>query len=173
MTGPDVPAAVSDRLRPFLDGRWREIRERARELAADPRFAVTVGEDTETQRAHVLERMIALTEAGYSALGFPSRYGGRDDVGGSVTGFEMLATGDLSLLVKAGVQWGLFGGAVLHLGTARHHEAYLRDVISLRLPGCFAMTETGHGSDVQSIRTTATYDAATDEFVVHTPDDEA
>ncbi len=31
------------------------------------------------------------------------------------------------------------------------------------------MTETGHGSDVQSLETTATYDAATDEFVVHSP----
>src|SRR3954467_2875848 len=35
------------------------------------------------------------------------------------------------------------------------------------------MTETGHGSDVQSIRTTMTYDAATREFVVDTPDDDA
>jgi acyl-CoA oxidase len=41
--------------------------------------------------------------------------------------------------------------------------------MSLDLPGCFAMTETGHGSDVQSIRTTATYDPAADEFVIHTP----
>ena len=40
--------------------------------------------------------------------------------------------GDLSLLVKAGVQWGLFGGAVLHLGTERHHERYLHDIIELR-----------------------------------------
>ena len=32
------------------------------------------------------------------------------------------------------------------------------------------MTETGHGSDVQSLGTTATYDPATDELVVHTPD---
>lgn len=31
------------------------------------------------------------------------------------------------------------------------------------------MTETGHGSDVQSILTTATYDPATDELVVHSP----
>ena len=45
--------------------------------------------------------------------------------------------------------------------------------MTLKLPGCFAMTETGHGSDVQSVRTTATYDAATGEFVIDTPDDDA
>jgi acyl-CoA oxidase len=88
-----------------------------------------------------------------------------------VAGFETLGIGDLSLLVKCGVQFGLFGGAVLHLGTERHHKAYLRGVISAELPGCFAMTETGHGSDVQRLGTTATYDPDTDEFVVNTPDD--
>ena len=78
--------------------------------------------------------------------------------------------GDLSLLVKAGVQWGLFGGAVLHLGTERHHAALPADAHrACDLLGCFAMTETGHGSDVASLRTTATYDPDTDEFVIHTP----
>ena len=69
-----------------------------------------------------------------------------------MTAFETLAMGDLSLLVKCGVQFGLFGGAILHLGTERHHERYLRDVAALELPGCFAMTETGHGSNVQALR---------------------
>ena len=64
-------------------------------------------------------------------------------------------------MVKAGVQWGLFGGAVENLGTERHHEAYVQKIIDLDLLGCFAMTETGHGSDVQSLETTATYDPAT------------
>jgi acyl-CoA oxidase len=157
-------------IRDVLDGRWREIRERARELAKEPRFAVEVGEDTETQRCRVLERMQMLAELGYSRLGFPTRYGGGNDIGASITGFEMLAMGDLSLLVKAGVQWGLFGGAILHLGTERHHAAYLPGLISLELLGCFAMTETGHGSDVANLRTTATFDPDTDEFVIHTPD---
>src|SRR6202000_1681183 len=66
-----------------------------------------------------------------------------------------------------GVQWGLFGGAVENLGTERHHKKYVSKIISLELLGCFAMTETGHGSDVQALETTATYDADTEEFVVH------
>ncbi|MGI8677755.1 MAG: acyl-CoA dehydrogenase family protein, partial [Jatrophihabitans sp.] len=156
-------------VRETLDGRWADVRNRARELAKDPRFAVEYGEDTETQRARVLERLTALAENGYSRLGFPSRYGGANDVGGSITGFEMLAMGDLSLLVKSGVQWGLFGGAILHLGTERHHDAYLADIVSLDLLGCFAMTETGHGSDVANLLTTARFDRDTDEFVITTP----
>jgi acyl-CoA oxidase len=80
----------------------------------------------------------------------------------------MLAMSDLSLMVKAGVQWGLFGGAVENLGTERH-GAYVEKIISLELLGCFGMTETGHGSDVQSLETTATYDVETEEFVIHSP----
>jgi acyl-CoA oxidase len=167
---PPLKPADAEIIRGVLDGRWAAARAQARELAKDPRFAVEYGEDTETQRARVFERLGALAQAGYSRPGFPTRYGGSNDLGASITGFEMLAMGDLSLLVKTGVQWGLFGGAILHLGTERHHEKYIADLVNLNLLGCFAMTETGHGSDVAALRTTATYDPDTDEFVINTPD---
>ena len=76
---------------------------------------------------------------------------------------------DLSLLVKCGVQFGLFGGAVHHLGTRKHHERYLERIASFELPGAFAMSESGHGSNVQRVQTIATYDADADEFVIDTP----
>ena len=52
---------------------------------------------------------------------FPRPSGGADEHGGNVAGFEELVIADPSLQIKAGVQWGLFGSAVIHLGTAEHH----------------------------------------------------
>jgi acyl-CoA oxidase len=73
------------------------------------------------------------------------------------------------VLVKFGVHFGLFGGSVLQLGTERHHEAYLAAIGSMQLPGCYAMTETAHGSNVRDLETTATLDPASLELIVHTP----
>ncbi|MBB5154321.1 acyl-CoA dehydrogenase family protein [Saccharopolyspora phatthalungensis] len=152
----------------LLDGRWADIRKQVRDALDGVQLPPGDGLDTESHRAQTLEQLHLLVKSGITDLGFPVAYGGRGDTGGSVVSLEMLP-GNLSLMVKAGVQWGLFGGAVVALGTERHHERYLRDIMRLDLPGCFAMTETGHGSDVQHLRTTATYDPATQEFVVHTP----
>ena len=73
-------------------------------------------------RDRVLEQARALSTTPGPGCLFPKEYGGGGDIGASVTAFETLAFGDLSLLVKAGVQLGLFGGAILHLGTEQHHE---------------------------------------------------
>ncbi len=163
----------SAELRRVVDGRWADVREEVRRQVP-PEWSLPVGDlDRDSHRAVVLERARALAAGGLPSRGFETAYGGRDDIGGSLTFFEMLGLVDLNLMVKAGVQWGLFGGALQALGTERHHRRYLAPMMSLELPGCFAMTETGHGSDVQSLRTTATYDGATQEFVVHTPDDDA
>jgi acyl-CoA oxidase len=167
MTEPVDPAALTT----VLDGRWAELRRQLRERMTSTKLADSYDLDRETHRAQVFEQMRELVESGHPKLGFDRAYGGEGDTGGSVVSFQLLGYGDLSLMVKAGVQWGLFGGAVQILGTERHHEKYLRDIISMDLPGCFAMTEAGHGSDVQHLRTTATF--ADGEFVITTPDDAA
>ncbi|MBK1785632.1 acyl-CoA dehydrogenase family protein [Prauserella cavernicola] len=159
-----------DSLTDVLDGRWASLRRDIRAQVADEKFRDPVGLGVEEHRAQVLEQLHELAATGRPRLGFPEASGGNGDIGGSIISFELLGLGDLSLMVKAGVQWGLFGGAVELLGTREHHERYLRAIMDLELPGCFAMTESGHGSDVQHLRTTATYDPATREFVVSTPD---
>ncbi|MTD45367.1 acyl-CoA oxidase [Conexibacter sp. W3-3-2] len=167
------PAAISldaDALRRYLDGPYREVRELTRRILSQPEHAPVQGLPTDEYRELVLERMRMLAAEGQTGMGFPVEYGGGGDVGASIAAFETLAHGDLSLLVKCGVQFGLWGGALLHLGTKRHHDLYLEQTIRADLPGCFAMTEIGHGSDVQSLGTTATYDPKTDEFVINTPD---
>ena len=47
--------------------------------------------------------------------------------------------------VKSGVQYSLWGGSVLNLGSEAHRRRYYDDIAQLRLPGCFAMTELKHG----------------------------
>lgn len=144
------------------------MREQARQHLDDDRLFGDPYLDFKAARTRVLEQMRLVSSFGWVERGFRHENGGMGDPGGAVTALEMLAYTDLSLWVKSGVQWGLFGGAVENLGTERHRE-YVTRLISLDLLGCFAMTETGHGSDVANLETTATYDPGTREFVVHSP----
>ena len=160
---------TAEHLRNTLDGRWRDVKNRMREELSNEVFRPHYTPNTVIARTKVMEQMKIMAAHGAAEDGFKKEHGGNGDVAAAVTRIEMLAMSDLSLMVKAGVQWGLFGGAVENLGTERHHQAYVPRIISLDLLGCFAMTETGHGSDVQSLETTATYDPSTQEFVIDSP----
>lgn len=160
--------STADYIRDALDGRWRDVKNETRVKLSHEAFRPHHTPNTVIARAKVAEQMQMMAAAGVSDEGFRKEHGGTGDVGAAVTMIEMLAMSDLSLMVKAGVQWGLFGGAVENLGTERH-GSYVKDIITLDLLGCFAMTETGHGSDVQSLETTATYDVETEEFVINSP----
>ena len=120
-------------------------------------------------REQVLVWCKMLADKGYGSIGFPKEYGGGNDMEGYFTVMETLSYRDLSTVIKFGVQFGLWGMSVFMLGTKKHHEKYLSAIGSLELPGCFAMTETNHGSNVRGIETTATYNHKEKTFTIHTP----
>lgn len=152
-----------------LLGTWADVRREAREMVKDPAFWRDDSLGMEEHRERVLGQLHLLVENGAVHRAFPKAYGGQENNGANIAGFVELVTADPSLQIKAGVQWGLFGSAVQQLGTKEHHDKWLPGIMSLEIPGAFAMTETGHGSDVASAGTTATYDPETEEFVIHTP----
>ncbi len=166
----DVPGLTA-----LLDGEYAEVRDLVRANLAT--YASVLDEADELGvddfRERVKELVVEMAATGQTGMGFPQEYGGGGDIGASIAAFETLAFGDLSVLVKVGVQFGLFGGAILQLGTKPHHDAYLSDLVTGQLMGCFAMTETGHGSNVQALGTVAAYDPDTQEFVITTTRDDA
>lgn len=163
------PEFDPDKMALLLDGKYHTTKQRVRQLLEDPIFRLEIMPDKKSQREKILAWCRLLADQGFGAVSYPEAYGGKNDVAEYTAIFEVLGHHDLSLAVKFGVQFGLFGGSVLQLGTERHHELYLKNIGSLELPGCFAMTETGHGSNVRDLETTATYDPETCEFIIHTP----
>ena len=164
-----LPQVDVDLVGEMLLGKWKEIRLAVRKICEKPEMWQIPGLSHHEHRERVYRQIKTLVDEGATSFGFPKEVGGNADPGGSLTVFEELILADPSLQIKYGVQWGLFGAAILYLGTDYHHKQLLPTVINLETAGCFAMTETGHGSDVANIGTTATYDEAKQEFVIHTP----
>jgi acyl-CoA oxidase len=149
----------------------KEAVEHTNSILADPIFRIDEAViDKDELRTLTLTRLQELARQGLGIYAYPMSVGGSNDMGSYMAAFETLAYHDLSLGVKFGVQFGLFGGAILALGATAHHQAYLHETGYGRLLGCFAMTETGHGSNVKDIKTTATYDHLSRRLVVHSPD---
>lgn len=153
----------------ILKGKHAKTVDDFRNILKDPIFNWEIHRDKGEFRKVVLDQVKFLAKKGYGALAYPSAYGGSEDMEGYAYMFENMMFVDGSLAIKFGVQFGLFGGSIQKLGTKKHHDKYLRATGKAEILGCFAMTETGHGSNVRGIKTTATYDKATDSIVVHTP----
>lgn len=67
------------------------------------------------------------------------------------------------------LHYGMFIPAIKGQGTEEQQKKWLPLAYNLQLIGCYAQTELGHGSNVQGLETTATFDPQTDEFVIHSP----
>lgn len=79
-----------------------------------------------------------------------------------------VSNNDVATLTKVMVHFGLYCKMLKNCGTEIHKELLMRGVQCQDL-GCFAMTELGHGSNVNGIETTATYDQEIQGFILHSP----
>jgi len=169
LEGAERLTTLGATLRRALDGPYERERSAARRTFPAKGMLMDPTLDVDAARVWTLSRLKELSDAGFGSAGVPERSGASADPLAAVVTFEALAHGDMSVTIKSGVQFGLFGGAVANLGTAWHHDTFLPDICSMRLLGGFAMTELGHGSDVASLETEIVYDDAAGEFVVHSP----
>ncbi|CAN5395614.1 acyl-CoA dehydrogenase [soil metagenome] len=157
----------------LLDGEQAPIINKVKALLSEPQFAYVDSSNMHAYREQVMEWCKALAVKGLGAAAYPKEFGGGGDMKGYFSIMETLSYHDLSLVIKFGVQFGLWGMSVYMLGTEKHHRKYLKEVGTLQLPGCFAMTETGHGSNVKGLQTTATYNHTEQTFTIHTPNENA
>ena len=156
-------------LQKLLDGSHSDIRNLIKQVIGRPEFRYYEGTDVSEYRELVLRWTRQIADTGMGRIFMSRTVGGEEDLPKFMAAFETLGFHDLSLVIKVGVQFGLFAGSIQRLGTDYHHQKYLPDAASGRLLGCFAMTEIGHGSNVQRLETTASYERESDCFVLHSP----
>jgi len=173
LTGEKPPRFAIDAMREVLDGRYQTTIAYVRRLLSAPIFDFQPEASKEVQRDRVMRWLGLFSEQGLGGKAYPDVTGAAPDLGEFMAVFETMAYFDLSLTVKMGVQFGLFGGSIYFLGTQTQRDELLPDIASGKTLGCFAMSELGHGSNVRDLLTTATFDPATDEWVIHTPEEAA
>jgi len=129
----------------------------------DPLFIPRWNISIEEERELALERLRRLCHSGnFSITDF------RHNPLRIFAAHECAALADVSMATKMTVQFNLFGGTVLKLGTKKHHDLLLRGIDSLDDVGCFGLTELGYGNNAVCMGTTAIFDQANDEFIIRT-----
>ncbi|XP_058185088.1 acyl-coenzyme A oxidase, peroxisomal [Rhododendron vialii] len=161
----------TQQLSDYMRGKHRDIQERIFDyyFKSRPDLQTPVEISMDEHRELCMRQLLGLVrEAGIRPFGYVA-----DDPAMYFAVAEAVGSVDMSLGIKMGVQYSLWGGSVLNLGTKKHRDKYYEGIDNLEYTGCFAMTELHHGSNVQGLQTVATFDPLTDEFIIDTPNDGA
>lgn len=147
----------------FLDHHNHDTRAGLRELFRKPIFTPRYNISLDEERQLAYDRLKTICDSGlFSVRDFwtnPRNIFAAHEITGQV---------DPSTTTKLTVQFNLFGGTLLKLGTDHHHQI-LDDIDSFKKVGCFALTELAYGNNAVEMETTAHYDKEKQEFIINTP----
>jgi acyl-CoA oxidase len=153
------PIAIQEWL--YNDGSLKDLRKQLSLFLEKPEMAPKHEISLPEEREVAYKRLKMVCDGGFISvkdfLGNPLRI---------FTTHELCAAVDASMATKMTVQFNLFGGTVLKLGTEKHHAAFLDQIDSLEAVGCFGLTELGYGNNAVEMETVAKYDKAKKEFEI-------
>ncbi|GFR45198.1 hypothetical protein Agub_g6590 [Astrephomene gubernaculifera] len=159
----EVPFDVKE-LQRILDHDNHDHRQAMKEFMKDDLYVPQYDISLREERELALQRLQRVCRAGFISV---SDF--RHNPLRIFAAHEVAALCDPSMGTKMTVQFNLFGGTVLKLGTEQHHGPFLTQIDSLDAVGCFALTELGFGNNAVEMQTTAEYDSVRQEFIIHTP----
>lgn len=137
-----------------------ELREFLSHPVMKPKYNISLAEEREV----ALQRLKSICDAGFiSVLDF------KNNPLKIFATHELASIIDPAMATKMTVQFNLFGGTVLKLGTERHHGDFLKGIDNLDAVGCFGLTELGYGNNAVEMETTAVYDKDSQTFTINSP----
>jgi len=93
----------------------------------------------------------------------------REDLPKFLVFLDVVNSFDQGITVFLAFHSVLYYISLKNLSTPKH-QSYIDDNLNFKEIGCFGLTEFGHGSNVQCIKTTATYDIENKQFILNTDD---
>jgi len=157
------PSFDSEKMNHFLDYENHDLHKRMRKFLSSeefiPRYDIPLVDDREL----ALKRLKLICDNKFISVHYFST-----NPTAIFAAHENAAVIDGAVATKMTVQFNLFGGTVLKLGSARH-KAIIDGIDTLENVGCFGLTELGYGNNAVEMETSATYDKETQEFIVNTP----
>jgi acyl-CoA dehydrogenase family member 9 len=153
---PEIPADVKETVEAFSEA-WRD-------------FDAANIDSEKFDREHFFPREIvkAMGELGVMGMTIPEEYGGS---GFSSVAYcrmmEVIGVLDASASIVVGAHQSIGIKPLMLFGTDDQKKKWLPDLAAGKLVGAFCLTEPEAGSDAGSLKTTAVYDPATDEYVLN------
>ena len=148
------------KLEHLLDHDNHENRNKLRKFLSGPLFTPQFNIPLTKQRELALQRLKQIMGQ------FVSVYDFQKNPMNILAVHEMVGMVDGSTATKLTVQLNLFGGSMIALSTERHAHI-VKQIDSLDVVGCFALTELGYGNNAIEMETTAHFKNGT--FVINSP----